>query len=102
MLMLASLGRPEASAIVYGRLLDANLFWAAAAGATLAREAASGSVVLQRALPVAGLDITRFEAALQSFVDAAERLRDRLTDDAEAFERQPAVGRQLPERLLRG
>lgn len=75
---MSPVGRPQASSEIYGWLLDANLFWLGTAGATLARDAASGSVVLQRSLPGARLDLEQFEAALQTLVDTAERLRGRL------------------------
>ncbi len=78
LLLLATVDCPQASAEIYGWLLDANLFWSGAHGATLARDAVSRSIVLQRSLPVAGLELGPFEAALGSFVGAAEELRQRL------------------------
>jgi Tir chaperone protein (CesT) family len=102
LLFLSSIGRPEASAEIYGRLLDANLFWAGAGGSTLAREAASRSIVLQRSLPVAGLDLERFEAALQGFVESAERLRDTLVAGNGSAEAQADGGPPTPNYLIRG
>ncbi len=78
LLLLATVGRPQASAEIYGWLLDANLFWLGARGATLARDPAGRSIVLQRSLPVAGLDLKQFEAELESQVGTAEELRRRL------------------------
>jgi hypothetical protein len=92
LLLLSPVGRPQPSSEIYGWLLDANLFWSGTAGATLARDAASGSVVLQRSLPGAGLDLEQFETALQTLVDAAERLRGRLAEhDMPGGEREDAA-----------
>jgi Tir chaperone protein (CesT) family len=102
LVFLSSIGRPEASAEIYGRLLDANLFWSGAGGSTLAREAASRSIVLQRSLPVAGLDLERFEAALQGFVDSAERLRDTLVAGDASADAQADGGPPPPNYLIRG
>jgi hypothetical protein len=102
LLLLSSIGRPEASAEVYGRLLDANLFWSGASGSTLARESASRSIVLQRSLLVAGLDLEQFESTLRGFVDTAERLRDTLADNEKPEDARPTAGIQVPEYILRG
>lgn len=81
LVMTAPLGEPRGDrAEAYGRLLDANLFWSGTDGATLARERASGMVVMMRALPVAGLDPDGFEGALRGFVDAAERIASDLAE----------------------
>ncbi|WP_129781742.1 type III secretion system chaperone [Peristeroidobacter soli] len=78
LLLLATIGRPPASAQTYGWLLDANLFWAATHGATVARDVAAGTIFLQQSLPVAGLQSEHLEAALQRFVTSVEELRRRL------------------------
>jgi Tir chaperone protein (CesT) family len=103
LVFLSSIGRPEASAEIYGRLLDANLFWSGALGSTsLAREAASRSIVLQRSVPVAGLDLERFEAALEGFVDSAERLRDTLVAGEGSVDAKADGGPPPPNYLIRG
>lgn len=61
--MLSPVGQPAAAAEIYGRLLDSNLFWSGADGATLARDSTSGTIVLLRQLPVEGLDLQGFEVA---------------------------------------
>ncbi len=104
LLLLATVGRPQASAELYGWLLDANLFWLGARGATLARDPAGRSIVLQRSLPVAGLDLKQLETEFESLVGAAEELRRRLTQHeagttAERGEEPQAL--QLMQHLLR-
>jgi hypothetical protein len=89
LLLLTNVGRPQASAEIYGWLLDANLFWSGGRGATLARDPAARSIILQRPLPVAGLEPEHLEAALENFVGAAEELRRRLAQ---------AEGSQVPDR----
>jgi hypothetical protein len=74
LLLLASVGGPAASAEIYGLLLDANLLWSGTRGATLARDPAGHTIILQRSLQVAGLEPEHLEVALESFVCAAEKL----------------------------
>ena len=100
LILLAPLGEPEGDpARAYGRLLDANFFWAGTNGAMLAREPASRTIVLLRALPTAGLEGEDLATALAGFVDAAEALKDELR--AEAAE--PPLEAALPGAgLIRG
>ena len=80
LLMLAPLGSPgDDAAAIYRQMLDANFFWSETNGGTVARDPATGAVVLMRGVQVTGLDAERFEAALQGFVNAAESLSARLT-----------------------
>ena len=75
LVLVAPLGEPpERTVENYGRLLDANLHWAGTGGSTLAREPATGVIVLQHAIALDGLDESSFETAVRGFVDAAERL----------------------------
>ena len=78
--LLSPIGRPGAGSL--GPMLDANL---SRGGAVVARDAASGVVVLTLGLPVEGLDVQGFEAALGAFVAKVERLRAVLgEEDTEA------------------
>ena len=102
LLLLSSIGQPEPTVQTYASLLDANLFWSGTGGATLAREASSGSIVLQHALPVAGLDLDPFETALQGFVDTVEWLRAVLEADGAPIEPAETNGRALtPQHVIR-
>jgi hypothetical protein len=78
LLLLATIGRPPASAETYGWLLDTNLFWAGTRGTTLARDAAGGTIILQQSLPSAGLQSEDLETALERFVTTVESLRRQL------------------------
>lgn len=72
LLMLAPLGLPaEDAADAYRQLLDANFFWSETNGGTVARDPATGAVVLMQGVQVGNLDADRFEAALQGFAPSA-------------------------------
>ncbi len=87
LLLMATVGQVPATAEAYGKLLDANLFFAETAGTTLARDSGSNMIVVQRRLPCDGLDITRFESGLQGIADVTERMRAAVAgEDAEAPE----------------
>lgn len=75
LVLLSSLGKLEESADSYGKLLDANLFWKDTAGATLARNPDTRSIVIQRPLSVESLDYPRFCNVLLEFVQTCENLR---------------------------
>ncbi len=74
--LYTSLGQPplEEREAFYARALAANLFGRATGGATLALDALRGDVLLVRSVDIDTTDITALEAALQSLVDARERL----------------------------
>jgi hypothetical protein len=74
--LLSPIGRPGTVAL--GRLLDANL---SQDGTVVARDAASGLVVLTLRLGVEGLDVPAFEAALGTFVAKVEGLRATLDEE---------------------
>ena len=78
LLLLTTIGRPPATAETYGWLLDANLFWGGTRGATLARDAAGGTIILQWSLPFADLRAEDLESALELFVTTAEGMRKQL------------------------
>ena len=63
---------------IFAELCEANYYWAATNGATLAFNAASGDVVLIREWAMAGLDGARFTKLIEAFVVAAEFWSDRL------------------------
>ncbi|MBL6080052.1 type III secretion system chaperone [Belnapia sp. T18] len=91
LLLLSPLGKFETPAAEdYGRLLDANFYGLGTADATIAREPATGLVVLQRQLALAGLDLPAFEATVGSFVSTAEMLTDRFATEGSR------VGTPLP------
>jgi hypothetical protein len=75
LVLLSSLGKLEESPEAYGRLLDANLFWKDTAGATLARNPDTRSIVIHRPLSVESLDYPRFCNVLLEFVQTCENLR---------------------------
>ena len=102
LLLLASVGHPEPGAEIYGKLLDANLFWDGAGGATLARVPASGAIVLQRSLRWDDIEIGEFEAALQRFVDAAERFARRLNETDEEAETPSTSSLTVLDHFVRG
>jgi Tir chaperone protein (CesT) family len=78
LLLLATIGSPQARAETYGWLLDTNLFWGSTCGATLARDAAGGTIILQQPVPTAGIQSEDLEVALERFVNTAEHLRKEL------------------------
>ena len=78
LLLLSTIGRLPARPEIYGWLLDANLFWADTRGATLAKDAAGGSIILQQSLSAAGLQPEHLEVALERFVTTVENLRRKL------------------------
>lgn len=78
LLLLATLGRPQARAETYSWLLETNLFWGSTRGATLARDAAGGTIILQQPLPIARLQPEELEVALERFVSTAEQMRSQL------------------------
>jgi hypothetical protein len=83
LLLYSHLGVPGGDAAALHReMLDANLFWGATGGATLAREGMTGGIVLQQRRPLQGMDINAFEALLKAFVDTAEGWTKRLGEGA--------------------
>lgn len=91
LLLLSPLGKPEKElAECYGRLLDANFYGLGTADATIARDPATQLLVLQRPLALASLDLAGFEAALGSFVSAAEILMNGL-EAGSAVDVEPAT-----------
>lgn len=81
-----SLGEPPAADRegYYARLLGANLFGHGTGGGTIGLDPAGNEVLLSRALDLDLVDYTAFEAALESLVDAAERLAGELSSAAPA------------------
>ena len=84
--LLSPIGRPGTVAL--GRMLDANL---SQDGAVVARDAASGLVVLTLRMRVEGLDVPAFEAALGTFVAKVEELRATLEEETDAPGAPPPV-----------
>lgn len=102
LLLLATVGRPPATAEIYGWLLDANLFWAGTRGATLSREAAAGVILLQQSLPVADLQAEALETSLERFVTTVENLRSQLGQhDADPLPNDTHELTPLMQHLLR-
>lgn len=105
LLMLAPLGTPGTDAAdAYRQLLDANFFWSETNGATVARDPATGAVVLMRGVQVTGLGADQFEAALQGFVNAAESLTKRLNtaEEQTANEETAATAPYMGGPMIRG
>lgn len=73
-------------------LLDANLFWAGANGATISLDDATGRVFLQDRRPLEGLDVAAFNEWMSGFVNAVEKwslaLAGRQADSAPDQEEQ--------------
>lgn len=88
-LCLAALGgmpspagcRPE---ILYD-LLVANFCWGSSCGGTLALEAQSGQVVIQRYLPVADADAESFDRFIDTFTRLVEYWKERLAQIQAAY-----------------
>lgn len=73
LLIYAYLGLIQGDATAQMRaMLEANLFWRGADGATLAIERATGGVVLTLAVPAASLDRAGLETTLERFIGTAE------------------------------
>lgn len=90
-LFMAALGEaPDATrdaafaAYVYARLMEANLFWDATLGATLACER-SGYVVVQQLWPVGEQDATQLARFTERFADLVAILRERYAALPEEF-----------------
>ncbi|MEC4720747.1 type III secretion system chaperone [Noviherbaspirillum sp. CPCC 100848] len=93
----------EGKEALYSRLLEANLYCAETAGATLAVDGARNEVVLCRRLELASTDFTGFSQSLEKLVSACEALREELgagavtanatppTSGAETFRVDPAA-----------
>ena len=64
------------------RLLEANLFTAGTAGATLGVASASGLIALTLRIDLRACDYAEFESVLQRYVDTAIAWRDRLAGEA--------------------
>lgn len=79
-----SLGEPPAAdrEDYYARLLGANLFGHGTGGGTIGLDPAGNELLLSRVLDLDLVDYTAFEAALESLVDAAERLAGELASAA--------------------
>lgn len=82
---------PEAGRAVLMKLLDANLMGRGTNGAALALDVITDEVVLCRTLPLDGLTYGAFEAALEGFVQAAERWTDEIEADDGAVEEEDAA-----------
>jgi len=101
LLLLSTIGRLPARAETYGWLLDANLFWAATRGATLAKDAGGGTIILQHSLSAAGLQPEDLEVALERFVTTVENWRrkfaqwDAVPPPDEADEMAPLMHQML-------
>jgi len=72
--LVSPLGRPFPSA--HGAALDANSALIAIPAGTVASDATSGALVLFCRLPLEGLEVLAFEAALGAFISQAEDLRN--------------------------
>ncbi len=74
--LTTNLGQPplEEREAFYARVLAANLFGRATAGASLALDPASMEILLVRTLELESTDSTKFETALEALVHAHERL----------------------------
>ena len=97
LMLIAPIGEPDRPTLrTYERLLDANLFWQATGGATIARDSGSGLLLLQRILHVASLDAAGFDAAILSLCAATESIRGLLAgadqDDRDSLSNEPAEG----------
>lgn len=91
--MLALLGTlAEEQGGLLATMLDANL---GRDGLIVARDAGTGLVMLLRRLPVDGLDVKVFDAALEVFLARAEALQARLA--ADPGEAPPASPAPQPE-----
>ena len=77
LILVAPIGEPDSPSLrSYERLLEANLFWHATGGATIARDAGSGVLLLHRMLHVASLDAAGFDAAILTLCGATETIRE--------------------------
>ena len=61
----------DESADFFRTLLDANLFWAGTAGATLSLEPVSNRIFIQDKMPLSSLEFPVFESWLSGFIEAA-------------------------------
>lgn len=77
-------------------LLAANLFGRHTGGATLALDPGLGEILLHRELADGTTDYQAFAAALEGFVNALERSRDRLAQGAPGGTAAPRAANALP------
>lgn len=78
----------------YRQLLLANYFWQQTGGGTLCLDDSiepheAGTVLLVKELPLPGLEIAAFHAALKDFVDAAEFWQQRLATTPDQWTAPP-------------
>ena len=88
------LGVPAGEAAdVYSQLLQANYLGQGTGGATLGLQAETGGIVLSQPIELEHLDLPRFNAALEAFVNQTERWSERLAqpapEDAAAVDEPP-------------
>lgn len=79
---------------LFGELLEANLRAFATGDATLAYERSGDGVVLLDRLPLAGIDVARFQERLEAYLAMADLWRQRL-DRHEAASQPDGAGDRL-------
>jgi hypothetical protein len=90
---------------IYGQLLQANYLGQGTGGATLGLQAETGGIVLSQSVALEHLDLPRFNTALETFVNQAERWSERLAqpapEAAAAADEPPATEPSAPDHIIR-
>lgn len=80
--LFAELGRVNEArkAEIFGRLLEANVFWLGTGGATIGVNTENMMATLGYQEPITHIDFQRFQQLLEGFVNTAEKWIDRLQE----------------------
>lgn len=62
----------DKAALIYPRILKANLFWQGTGGATLGVDDESKEVLMAYQIPIQMLDFSKFQELLEGFINTAE------------------------------